>query len=129
MSKPKTRQDHIREWQRRKDKERRREESHRKAADPGESWSVHRAPRHVPRLGAEFATQRRQAEMKAYREATGQEPFDVTRSWPSSAALDSDLELGSRGDRVITDLRLYWMSGQKDGVADRDLKPDNMEKP
>ena len=83
MSKPMTRADHIRLWQRRKDKENRRAQSTpAPRVDPGEAWSVHEVKRLPPRLGHAAMTAARQERLRAYREATGQEPFDVPRSWP-----------------------------------------------
>ena len=131
MSKPRTRQDHIDAWKRRQDKARRVLESQEQNHAAGTAWSVHRAPRHVPRVVAFHDTMRRQVALRAYREKTGQEPADVPASW-QKPDLDSDLELGSKGDVVITDLRLYWMSDRKEGLgaagADHELPEPTVTK-
>ena len=117
MSKQKTRLDHIREWQRKKDKEARKTWAPRRLdgtgrRDAGQAWSVHRATPHTPSIGAALATQRRQAALRDYRTATGQEPFDVPASWPSSADLATDKVLGADGEFMTISLEEFWLRGE-----------------
>ncbi len=74
MSKPKTRQDHVRAWKRQLDRG-------QPKVNPGEPWSVHEVVRVKPRLGHAAMAAARQERLRAYRAATGQEPFDVALSW------------------------------------------------
>lgn len=52
----------------------------------GTHWTVWPVPPATPPSYGEMATRRRQGQLRAYREATGQEPFDVPGSWPASPA-------------------------------------------
>lgn len=79
----KSRADYIRAWKKRKDKERRHEQAQAENLAVGVAWSTHPA---LPVAGEtnHEATRRRQGQLRAYREATGQEPWDVPGSWPSN---------------------------------------------
>lgn len=50
----------------------------------GTHWTVWPVPPATLPSYGELATRRRQGQLRAYREATGQEPWDVPGSWPSN---------------------------------------------
>lgn len=55
----------------------------------GTHWTVWPVPPATPPSYGEMATRRRQGQLRAYREATGQEPWDVPGSWPKVIASET----------------------------------------